>query len=736
MGDAGIRRHASRPLRPLVLVLAAALLAAVPAAAASRPSFGPPAGAPAGAHKADRDRDGVFDDLEARLRGKDEAERVRVIVTLDAKPTADRVRGLERRVGDFRVGDRFAILDGFSGTVTKAQVRRLAAAPDVVRVEEDSPVHASNDTAQSSFGVAKARLDAPSLDGSLDGNSDVFSKSDLVAAVIDTGIHASHLDLDEGKVIAFKDFVGGRTTPYDDNGHGTHVAATIAGDGDARTDRLHRGVAPGAALVGVKVLNAQGSGSMSTIVSALDWVVANRVTHGIEAINLSLGAAGCSNGTDATSLAVNRAHDAGLVVAVAAGNEGPRACSIGTPAAAAKALTVGAMADMGAGGFFQAYFSSRGKTADGRIKPDVSAPGVSITSARHATTTGYVAFSGTSMATPFVAGVALLMQDASTSLTPQQVKDRIMSSAVDWGRGGDGRTAGSLGADIEYGAGRLDAYAALAAAGATIGAPPPVPAHELREGSLGGSGLQVEYQLNVVDTRFPVAVTLIHPTVSGATATSPNFDIALIDPTGAQVAVAATTRRQEQFGFRPTRTGTYRLRVRSISGAAPFFLDVSAGLGVAPPPVPTTSLGPGATVIETGSAGGGSAAALAADDDGYLQVNSTTFGSPTASWYGTIGAVPNGLRDLTVSYKGKNSRSCAQSVAIWRWTTSSWVQLDSRTVGGTEVNLAGLVAPGAAGDYVSGTTGDGEVRVRVRCVSSFGGFVASGDLMKITFART
>ena len=110
------------------------------------------------------------------------------------------------------------------------------------------------------------------------------------------------------------------------------------------------------------MLDRRGDGSESGVVSGIDWVVQNKATYGIEVINLSLGIDGCSSGTDATSLAVNSAADAGIVVLVAAGNEGPGTCTIGSPGAAVKALTVGAMADLGANGFFQADFSSRGET--------------------------------------------------------------------------------------------------------------------------------------------------------------------------------------------------------------------------------------------------------------------------------------------------------------------------------------------------------------------------------------
>lgn len=528
--------------------------------------------------KTDKDNDKIFDDLEGRLTSIAADQTLSVIVTLSQPATDSRLQSLKRRVGRFDVSRRFSVVDSFAAALSKRQLEALAQAPEVAQIEENSPVRKTNDSAQQSFGVAKARLDAPGLDGDLDGNPDSYSAGDLVAAVIDTGIDPNHRDLDEGKVIGFKDLVNGRTAAYDDDGHGTHVAATLAGDGDGQSDRLHKGVAPAAALVGVKILDAQGNGSLADVIAGIDWVVTNKGIYGIEALNISLGAAGCASGTDATSQAVGRAHDAGLVVVAAAGNEGPGPCTVGTPGAAPGAITVGAMADIGANGFRQASFSSRGSTADGRIKPDISAPGVAITSATAGTASGYSTWSGTSMATPFVAGLALLALDVNPGLTSAQVKDVITATAVDWGRGGDNRTAGTRGPDADYGFGRLDAYAALGAAGATLGSPPPVPVHEMREDSLTGTGASFSYPLNVYDTSVPIAATLIMPTLSTASAYSPNFDLYLFDPNGIRVAAATSYRRQDDLAYRPTTPGTYVLRVVSRNGRGEFFVDVSAGL--------------------------------------------------------------------------------------------------------------------------------------------------------------
>jgi serine protease AprX len=561
-----------------------------------------PAGAGAAQPKADTDRDGdkLADNLEQAIGPLPDGHRVRLIVSLERDATSSRVRKLERAVGDMSVKRRFRLVDAVALTATKRQVLALARQGVVERVEQDARVRAraraANHSAQASSGVLEARLDAPLLDGNADGDPLTYSRDDLVAAVLDSGIDASHVDLDDGKVLGFKDFVNDQSTPYDDNGHGTHVAGIVAGDGEGQL--LNRGVAPGAALVGIKVLDSTGEGFTSDVVAGIQWAVSNKDLYGIEAVNLSLGAEGCGDGFGADSQAVNAAHDAGLVMTVAAGNEGPGTCTIGSPGDAKDALTVGAMADLEAQGFKQADFSSRGPTADGRIKPDISAPGVGVTSSDAGTTNGYDTQSGTSMAAPFVAGVALLMMDGNPAATNDDVKLSMKSTAIDWARGGNNAVAGSSGPDIDYGAGRLDAYAALEDAGVALTSPPTSPNHALREGSLPGTGAGVSYAVDVVDPTTPIAATLIHPGVSGETSSNPDFDLELVAPNGSVVATAGSSERQDELGYQPSTIGVYRLRVRSFSGSGEFFVDVSGGAvsqnGTSePPPSPPPGDGGG-----------------------------------------------------------------------------------------------------------------------------------------------
>ena len=562
-------------------LLALVLLAPVASAKVAKGAeTSPEAIAPSG----DRDGSGVFDDLERRLRVLGPNSPVDVIVTLRGPASTEQVAALERGVGRFELRSRFRVVDAFAARVSKRQVEALARRPEVERVEPDAQVKALNHPEQEGFGVTRARLDAPYLDGNRDGNRATYSNRDMVAAVVDTGIHRAHRDLDEGKVLAFVDCTSGSCrgrTAFDDNGHGTHIAATIAGEGDARGDRLHRGAAPDGALVGVKSLGSDGTGARSSVVAGIDWAVANRSRYRIRVVNLSLGAIPCSDGTDAMSRAANRAASAGLLVVAAAGNDGPRRCTVTSPGAASGALAVGSMFEPREGGFLASWKSSRGSSLT-PIKPDLMAPGQGVASARTGTTTGYTTKEGTSQAAGFASGVALLMFDANPALTAGQVKGRLKNRAIDWGIGGASRDLTTRGPDIDFGSGRLDAYRALQSAGVSaLTNPPPVPAHVLRTGSFSSTAHWRDYPLDIADRCAPIAASLIMSGWYSYTA-GPDFDIALFDPDGNQVAVDDTVERQNDVTHAPAKIGRYTLRVTRHQGSGNYFVDVSAGLS--PPP--------------------------------------------------------------------------------------------------------------------------------------------------------
>ncbi|MFO7171420.1 MAG: S8 family serine peptidase [Bacillota bacterium] len=510
----------------------------------------------------DRDGNRLSDDLDARLAAVSAKDRIPVVVVLKERPTEAVLADLDRAAGGLKARQTWEhAIYGFAAELDRAQIDALAKHPLVERVDLDREVRAFLGTATSWTGVNQARANF-GVDGNRDGSPTSYSKSDVVIAVLDTGIDAGHVDLDGGKVIGWYDVIGGRSTPYDDNGHGTHVASIAAGTGEG--NGAYRGVAPGAALVGIKVLNAAGSGSTSGIISGINWMIQNKNTYGIRIGNMSLGAAGCSNGTDSLSQAVNNAVASGIIMAVAAGNSGPGTCTIGSPAAAANAITVGALYDPGERGWVLAEFSSRGPTADGRVKPDIATPGRNITAARAGSGNGYVTYSGTSMATPFLAGVVALMLDANYNLTDAQVKSILYSSSnlKDFGPGGK---------DSDFGYGINLAYNAIRQAGGFSGSFSDGLSHQYVTGSLSGTGASNWWSFTVTDASKPIGITFI---INNWTSTR-DFDIYLYNPAGQVVAQSTGTQRQEQILFQPTTTGTYQLRVYSYRGSGSYWFHAS-----------------------------------------------------------------------------------------------------------------------------------------------------------------
>jgi subtilisin family serine protease len=270
-----------------------------------------------------------------------------------------------------------------------------------------------------------------------------FRGDGVEIAVLDTGIDASHPDLNDldddpttndPKVLQAVDFTGDATTE-DLIGHGTHVAGTAAGTGKVSGGNF-TGVAPGANLWNVRVLNSSGGGMESWIIEGIEFAALGpdalqRTGDESDIINMSLGVDINGDGTDPLSLATDFAVDQGLVVVVAAGNSGPGMFTVGQLAGARKAVSVGASDDED----LIADFSSRGPTSDFRLKPDIVSPGVDIIAPCAgvigcAEENPYVSASGTSMATPHVAGAAALIRQAHPDWTPAMVKSALMNHAL------------------------------------------------------------------------------------------------------------------------------------------------------------------------------------------------------------------------------------------------------------------------------------------------------------------
>ena len=201
-------------------------------------------------------------------------------------------------------------------------------------------------------------------------------------AVLDTGIFL-HEDLKD-RVKGFADFVRRKDRPYDDNGHGTHVAAMIGGSG-ASMEGKYRGVAPGCSIISVKVLDHRGNGYASDVLSGLRWIRSHKEFLGIRIVNISVGSLSKRDMTENSALVkgVNAAWDDGLVVVVAAGNHGPGPMTVTTPGISRKVITVGCSDDhkeVEVMGNRMVDYSGRGPTASCICKPDIVAPGCGIVS--------------------------------------------------------------------------------------------------------------------------------------------------------------------------------------------------------------------------------------------------------------------------------------------------------------------------------------------------------------------
>ena len=311
-------------------------------------------------------------------------------------------------------------VDIFPGLVVElpfSQIQAMTWAPYIKKIWHDTKVQALMDIA------------APTV-GAYTGQDSGYNGQQMVAAVIDTGIFP-HPDLiyPENRIIGWYDLVNERNSPYDDNGHGTHIAGIIAGNGIQSKGR-YRGMAPEAKLVGVKALDHNGSGNTSDVIAAIEWCIANREKYNIKAINLSLGSTAhdsCRN--DPLCRAASAAWRNGIVVCVAAGNDGPEPRTITTPGINSSVITVGNLDDNATIEWDDDQLnpsSSRGPTIDNISKPDLLAPGTAITSLR--VPRGYRAFTGTSMATGVATGAVLQILQQNPVLKPDEVKHLLVNN--------------------------------------------------------------------------------------------------------------------------------------------------------------------------------------------------------------------------------------------------------------------------------------------------------------------
>jgi subtilisin family serine protease len=413
--------------------------------------------------------------LDARIASVAPGNEIAVIATFaDQVPDARYsgrpvalVRALQRRADASQAGvtdmvdgpvQSFWLVNAVAFSGTPEEIRQVAGDPEVADVDLDTVVHVADggsvaerpfkDAGTGDWGLAASNVPAVWSGYGLYG-------AGVTVGTIDTGVSADAADL-VGKIAAWHDFAGNSSTPRDENGHGTHTAGTIAG-GSAGGAAI--GVAPQARLVVARAMDRNGVGSASDLIAAAEWMTdpdGNPATADQPAVVNNSWAAPGANDTWFRPM-VKRWLELGIVPVFAAGNSGPGVGSVGNPASYPESLAVGAIDDKNV----VAPFSGRGPVTwddeDGTgpaagttfIKPDIAAPGVGITST---VGSGYLTYSGTSMAAPHVAGVAALIHQANAGLTAQQIVDTLKATAAD---------LGPAGPDPSYGTGRLDALKAV-----------------------------------------------------------------------------------------------------------------------------------------------------------------------------------------------------------------------------------------------------------------------------------
>jgi len=302
-------------------------------------------------------------------------------------------------------------LNGYAIEANERQARRLAADAQVVSVTQDTRITLDSSGRSAADRVQRNppswgldRLDQPSLPLNKSYTSPTSGGSGVTVYVIDTGIRITHKDFG-GRASYGWDFVDNDTTAQDGNGHGTHVAGTIAG--------TTYGVAKKAKVVGVRVLDNAGAGTTSQVIAGIDWVTQH--AHKPAVANLSLG--GYHNAQ--LDAAVRNSIASGVTYTVAAGNDGLQA-GLYSPADVKEAITVGATDRNDA----RAAFSNIGPAVD------LFAPGVAITSASYTSDTAKATFSGTSMASPHAAGAAAVYLAGHPRATPAQVSRALVTGAV------------------------------------------------------------------------------------------------------------------------------------------------------------------------------------------------------------------------------------------------------------------------------------------------------------------
>lgn len=380
----------------------------------------------------DRNQNKIGDMVELHIDNPiflDEENTLPLIIDFHYTPGQDEIAMLEDVVN---YQHQFILhgIDALAGRVPVTELLTLRELPGVVMIELDGILTIANNDARIGHGVDRVFTETG------------YDGSGTTVAIIDTGLDGNHSSLDDQdddpstydpKILGFYDAVNspenqnGTVFPYDDQGHGSHCGGTTAGTGAPTYE--HPGMAPQAHLVGVKVLDAGGSGSFAGVMAGMQWTIDTMHQYNTRIASMSLGGPGAIEWTSSEEDSVNRQANemvrSGIALYIAAGNNGVSA-QIGTPGSAEDVITVGALdKDTSI-----AIYSSQGPTEEGRVKPNIAYMGSSIMSVAYNSGDQYTAMSGTSMATPGAAGVGALMLQANPFLSPFDIRNIMQETAT------------------------------------------------------------------------------------------------------------------------------------------------------------------------------------------------------------------------------------------------------------------------------------------------------------------
>ena len=340
----------------------------------------------------------------------------------------------------------YKIIPGYAADLTPDAIAKLKKDPDIAAIDPDLKVHAFDSSADSQIRATQVVATGDTGQG-------------VKVAILDTGIDNADGEF-TGRIIGCQNDFAGTTNCQDDNGHGTHVAGIVGATG---VNSAAKGVAPGVSYLIDKVLDSSGNGDLSQVITGIEWAV----SHNAQVISMSLGAStatttqpNCDNDFPTLTSAVNAAVNAGVTVVVAAGNFGDVGSGdVAIPACISSVIAVGAVDSTDT----IASFSSIGPPMQDH---GISAPGISIFSTvptgscQHCAPSGYTTLSGTSMATPHVAGTVALMLEANPGLSPAKIRSILFNTACSSGTSPSCQSITGV-PNVTYGSGRVDALRAV-----------------------------------------------------------------------------------------------------------------------------------------------------------------------------------------------------------------------------------------------------------------------------------